>query len=72
MEIYNGSRDVVKNNQNYSFINNNLAKLASITFYKTRISDYELANKKDVDDSLVGNNIVSFNQTLENSLKPSI
>ena len=35
-------------------------------------SDDELANKKCIDDSIVGNTLVRFNKTLQNYLKVSV
>ena len=36
------------------------------------ISDNELANKEDVDDSIGDGNVLRFNQTLENYQKVSV
>ena len=43
----------------------------SITVNRNPSSDNELANKNNVDDSLSGTNILSFNQTFENCIKVS-
>ena len=49
-----------------------LTNLHSITINRNPISDNELTNKKYIDDELDKNNLVRFNQTLQNYLKVSV
>ena len=51
---------------------NNLTNLDSVSVNRNPSSDNEKANKKYVDDSICGGNILGFNQTLENCLKVSV
>ena len=49
-----------------------LTSLDSININREPTTNNELANKKHVDDSLGGGNILRFNQTVENHLKVSV
>ena len=68
LDFYNESTDLVKNNLN----DNKLTNLDSILVNRNPSSDYELANKKYIDDSLSQNTLLRFNQTLQNYLKVSV
>ena len=73
-EINRDRRDLssVFNDQDNEFDNNKLTNLDSITVNRDPNLDYELSNKKYVDDSIAEGTIVRFNQTLENYLKVSV
>ena len=73
-EINRDRRDLssVFNDQDNEFDNNKLTNLDSITVNRDPNLDYELSNKKHVDDSIAEGTIVRFNQTLENYLKVSV
>ena len=60
------------NDQNKEFDINKLTNLDSITVNRDPSSDFELANKKHVDDSVGEYTIVRFNQILQNYLKVSV
>ena len=66
LSFYNEELDLLENNQGNDFNDNKLTNLDCITVNRNPSLDNELANKKCVDDSLVGDNNLSFNQTLEN------
>ena len=72
LHFYDESSDIVKNNQDKSFQDNNLTNIDSITANRNPTSDNELANKKYNDDDLDKNKILRFNQTLQNYLKVSV
>ena len=72
LSFYKEKIDLIKNNQDNDFNDNELTNLDSITVNRNPSLYNELANKKYVDDSLGGDKILSFNQTLENYLKVSI
>ena len=73
-EIYRKRRDLssVFNDQDKEFDNKKPTKLDCNTVIRYPSSDYELANKKYIDDSIGEGTIVRFNQTLENYLKVSV
>ena len=60
------------NDQDNEFDNNRLTDLNSNTADRDPSSDNELANNKDVDDSMGQGNVHRFNQTPENYLKVSV
>ena len=72
LSFYNEEAYLVKSNQDDDFNDNKLTNLDSITVNRNPSLDNELANRKYVDESLGGNNILRFNQTLENYLKVSV
>ena len=72
LDFYDESNDLVKNNQDNDLNDNKLTNLDSITVNRNPILDYELVNKKYVDDSIREGTIVRFNQTLQNYLKVSV
>ena len=72
LDFYNESSDLVKNNQDNDLNDNNIINLDSILVNRNPSSDYELANKKYIDDSLSQNTLLRFNQTLQNYLKVSV
>ena len=66
------SSDLVKNNQDNNFSDNELTNIDSVTVNRNPVLDNQLANKKYIDNELDKNTIVRFNQTLENYLKVSV
>ena len=72
LSVYNKEVDLVKNIQDNDFNDNKLTNLDSVVVNGDPISDRELANKKYVDNSVGDNNVLRFNQTLENYLKVSV
>ena len=72
LSFYNEEVDLVKNNQDNDFNDNNITNIDSVTVNRNPTSDKELANKKHIDDELDKNTIVGFNQTLQNYLKVSV
>ena len=72
MDFYNEPNDLVKNNQDNDFIDNELNKLDSITIDRNPSSGIELRIKKHVDDELNKNTILRYNQTWDNYLKVSV
>ena len=72
IDFYNESNNLVKNNQDNDFNDNELTNIDSIQVNRNPISDNELANKKYIDDELDKNTVLRFNQTLENYLKISV
>ena len=60
------------NNQDNEFDNFYKINLYTITVNRNPSSIYELANKKEVDDSVGESTIVKLNQTLQNYLKTSV
>ena len=72
IDFCNESNDSVENNQDIDLKDTILTKFGSITINRNPSSDNELANKKDIDDALNKNTIVSFNQSLQNYLKISV
>ena len=74
IDFYNESNDLVKNNQDNDLNDKKLIKLDSVKINREPNLDYEVANKKYVGDSIGGgnNNVLKFNQTLENYLKVSV
>ena len=63
---------LVRNNRNNDFNNNKLTNIKLITINNNPTEDYEVTNKKYIDDELDKNTIVRFNQTLQNYLKVSV
>ena len=72
IDFYNESTDLVKNNQNNTMNNKKITNLDSVKFNREPNLDYEVANKKYIDDSIQENTILRFNQTLTNYLKDSV
>ena len=72
IDFYKESNYLVKNNQDNNFNDNNLKNLDSITVNRDPTSENELTNKKYVDDSLGGGNILRFYQAPEICLKVSV
>ena len=72
LDFYDESSDLVKNNQDDDFNVNKITNIDSVTVNRNPSSDYELSNKKYIDDELDKNTIVRFNQTLSNYLKVSV
>ena len=66
LDFYDESSDIVKNNQDIYFNDNNLTNIDSITINKNPTSDNEMAIKKNYDDELDKNTLLRFNQTLQN------
>ena len=62
---------MVKKYQDNNFSSNKSTYLDSVVVNRTRTSDKDLANKKYVNDSLAGGNILRFNQPSDNYLKLS-
>ena len=71
-DVYNESKNLVKNNQDKDFNDNKLTNIDSITVNGNPNTDNELANKNNVDDELDKNTIVRFSQTLTIYLKVSV
>ena len=67
----NESNDFVKNNQDNDFIDKKLINVNGITVYRTLNSHNKLTRKIYVDDRIGVDNILRFNQRLENHLKVS-
>ena len=63
---------MVKKFQDNDLNNNKLTNINSITINNNPTIDNHVTNKKYVDDSKGGNNILRFIETLENSLKLSV
>ena len=63
---------MVKNNQDNDLNDNKLTNLVSITVIGNPSPDYELANKKYIDDELDKNTFLRFTQTLGIYLKVSV
>ena len=72
IDFYDESSDLVKHIQDNDLNDNKLSNLDSIKANRNPNSDNELVNKKNLDDELDKNTIVSFNQTLEKYLKVSV
>ena len=72
IDFYNESTDLVKNNQDNDFNDNKLTNIKLITINNNPSKDYEVSNKKYIDDQLDKNTFVRFNQTLQNYLKVSV
>ena len=72
IDFYNESSDLVNNNQDNAFNDKKLTNIDSVVVNTEPTSDNEIANKKYVDDSLGGGNILRYNQTLKNYLKVSV
>ena len=51
--FYNESNDLVKNNQNNDFINNEITNVKSIEINDTPIKDNHVSNKKYVNDNFI-------------------
>ena len=60
------------NDQDNEFDDNILSVLDSVVVNRYPISDNELANKNQVDDSIGDGNVLSINQTLQKYLKVSV
>ena len=73
-EINRNRRDLssVFNDQDNEFDNNKLTNLDSITVNRNPSSNNDLANKKYVDDSMGGGNILRYDPTLQTHLKVSV
>ena len=71
MPFFNESNDFVKNNQDNDFIDKKLLNVNGITVYRNPNSHNKLTRKIYVDDRIGVDNILRFNQTLENHLKVS-
>ena len=73
-QINRNRRDLssVFNDQDNEFDNNKLTNLDSVTVNRNPNLEYELANKKCIDDELDRNTVLGFNQTLQNYLKVSV
>ena len=61
----------MKNNQDNDLNDNKLTNINSITVNNNPTNDNHVSIKKNIDDQLVKNTIVRFNQTLQNYLKYS-
>ena len=75
LRFYNQSSDLVKINQENSFIDKKSINLHSVIVNRSPSSDDQLTNKKIIDDSLSGDVLrlsLRFNQTLESYLKVSV
>ena len=72
IDFYNESNILVKNNQDNDLNDKKLTNIDSIQVNRNPSLDYELVNKKYIDDELDKNTIVRFNQTLTNYLKVSV
>ena len=72
LDFSDESKDLVKNNQDNDLNNNKLTNIGSITINKNPSSDNELTNKNCIDDEIVKNAVIRFNQTLEIYLKVSV
>ena len=72
LDFYDESNDLVKNNQDNDLNDNKLTNIDSIAVKRNPSSDYELVNKKYVDDELDKNTILRLSQTLQNYLKVSV
>ena len=72
IDFYNESNILVKNNQDNDLNDKKLTNIDSIQVNRNPSLDYELANKKYIDDSIAENTLVRFNQTLTNYLKVSV
>ena len=72
IDFYDGSNNLVKNNQDNDFNDNKLTNINSITINNNPTDDNHVSNKKYIDNELDKNTIVRFNQTLENYLKVSV
>ena len=72
IDFYDESNDRVKNNQDNEFNNIKLTNLDSITVNRDPISDYKVAHKKYIDDSIGEGSFLRFSQTLQNYLKVSV
>ena len=68
IDFYNESNILVKNNQDNDLNDNKLTNIDSIQVNRNPSLDYELANKKYIDDSIAENTLLRFNQTLTNYL----
>ena len=69
IDFYRESSVIVKNNQDNDLNDKKLTNLDSITINRNPSSDNEVSNKKNIDDELDKNTIVTFSQTLQNYLK---
>ena len=72
IDFYDDSTNIVKNNQDIDFNNNNLTNINSITINNNPTDYNHVSNKKYIDNELDKNTIVRFNQTLQNYLKISV
>ena len=72
LDFYDESSYLVRNNQDKDSNDNKLTETDSTTVNRNPGSDNELSIKKYVDDEVDKNNIVRFNQTLENYFKVSV
>ena len=68
----NESNDLVESNQNKNFNEKKVVNLDSISVNIALFSDNEVTNKKFIDDSLGGVNILRFRPTLQNYPKVSL
>ena len=72
IDFYDESTNIVKNNQDNDFNNNNLTNINSITINNNPTDYNHVSNKKYFDDELDKNTILRFNHTLQNYLKISV
>ena len=72
LDFYNESNDLVKNNQDNDFNDNELTNINSIIIKNNPTDDNHVCNKKYIDEEIDKNTIVRFNQTLTNYLKISV
>ena len=72
LDFFNESNDLVKNNRDNDFNDNNLTNRDSVTVNREPISDNDLSNRKYIDDELNKNTILRSNQTLENYFQVSV
>ena len=72
IDFYYESSDIVKNFQDIDLKDNKITNLNSITINNNPTDDNHVSNKKYIDDELDKNNILRFNQTLQNYFKVSV
>ena len=66
LDFYNESSDLVKNNQDNNFNNNELTNINSITINKNPTHSNHVTNKKYIDDELDKNTLVRLNDDSNN------
>ena len=69
LDFNDESNDLVKNNQDIDFNDNQLININSITTNNNPTDDNHISNKKYIDDELDKNTIVRFSQTVQNYLR---
>ena len=72
MNFHNESSELVKIIQDDDLNDKNLAILDDVSINRKPNQDKQISNKTYVDDSIGGDKIVRFNQTLDNYLKLSV